>query len=225
MKKINFDNLSTAGLIGLAIVVVLLGGYFIFNAFLNNQTENEAKEVVEEFEKAVTVPTNNNKIQTSENVDVPADTSGDATLLGSNKKGSRVKMGIYDVVATIRIPKINANYPVLYPGDATSLEKGVTLLDSLNGINKPGNTTILGHNYRNNMFFSKLHTLKNGDKIYLKGLDGTEVEYTIYHGSMRTPSDGSYIRRETNGAVELSLSTCNVDSSLRYVVLAKKSGE
>ena len=98
-------------------------------------------------------------------------------------------------------------------------------LDTQNGINEPGNTTILGHNYRSNLFFSKNHTLKVGDKIYIKDNTGREVEYTIYRGFSTNPNDATYMRRDTKGETEVSLSTCSDDSQKRYVVLARKTSK
>ena len=73
------------------------------------------------------------------------------------------------------------------------------------------------------MFFSKNHTLKVGDKIYIKDNTGREVEYTIYKGFSTTPNDATYMRRDTKGETEVSLSTCSDDSQQRYVVLARKT--
>ena len=137
----------------------------------------------------------------------------------------RIKMENYDVVGTIRIPKTKVQYPILFPLSKRSLEIATAMLDTQNGINEPGNTTILGHNYRSNMFFSKNHTLKVGDKIYIKDNTGREVEYTIYKGFSTTPNDATYMRRDTKGETEVSLSTCSDDSQQRYVVLARKTSK
>ena len=131
----------------------------------------------------------------------------------------------YDVVGTVRIPKTKVSYPILFPLSKRSLEIATAMLDTQNGINEPGNTTILGHNYRSNMFFSKNHTLKVGDKIYIKDNTGREVEYTIYRGFSTNPNDATYMRRDTKGETEVSLSTCSDDSQKRYVVLARKTSK
>ena len=131
----------------------------------------------------------------------------------------------FDVVGTVEIPKIKVKYPILFPLSKRSLEIATAMLDTQNGINEPGNTTILGHNYRSNMFFSKNHTLKVGDKIYIKDNTGREVEYTIYRGFSTNPNDATYMRRDTKGETEVSLSTCSDDSQKRYVVLARKTSK
>lgn len=218
------NDVITAVLIGLIVVILIIVAVMVFRVLSDKQVEKEAQTIVEEFDKVSKVKPNDNQ---NENI---SGLTGISVPIGNDsgtqkKQGKRVKFETYDVVGTIRIPKIGIKYPILYPTDARSLEKGVTLLDTVAGVNEPGNSTILGHNYRNSMFFSKLHTLKNGDKVYVKDLDGRELEYTIYEGNMKKPNDGDYIRRDTKGKTEISLSTCNTDSSLRYVVFARKTGE
>lgn len=225
-NETKFNNITTSVLIGLVVIIILILGFLVVRAFMDNKANEESVSIAEDFDKKVADSSNNSdeeKLEASGAVAVNSVDPEDVTK--NNRKGSRIKSEGYDVVGTLRIPKINIKYPILYPSDARSLEKGLTLLESATGINKSGNTTILGHNYRNNMYFSKLHTLTNGDKIYVKDLDGVEVEYTIYFGEMKKPNDGDYIRRDTKGKTEISLSTCNTDSSLRYVVFAKKTGE
>ena len=67
--------------------------------------------------------------------------------------------------------------------------------------------------------------LKVGDKIYIKDNTGREVEYTIYRGFSTNPNDATYMRRDTKGETEVSLSTCSDDSQKRYVVLARKTSK
>ena len=48
------------------------------------------------------------------------------------------------------------------------------------GLNKIGNTVIIGHNYRNGAFFGSNKRLNEGDKVYITDNAGLRVEYTIY---------------------------------------------
>lgn len=219
------DQILTAVLIGLIVIIVLILGYIIYNSFVEREIVREAEQAVEQFEQNLTKANEPSKPEETLVGGFTPISNEDGIVSQTKTRGSRVKLGNYDVVGTLRIPKTGIKYPILSPSDATSLEKGLTLLETTRGVNMPGNTTILGHNYRNNMFFSKNHTLQNGDKIYIKGLDGVEVEYTIYEGSMKKPDDAGYMRRDVGNNTEISLSTCNTDSSLRYVILAKKTGE
>lgn len=227
----------TGILIFLLVVIVGIIIAIVVKSISNEKVNEEANNVVDEFEKVSAenhnvisnnVPEKTGEIDPSRPIITtePNGAENNKTKSKENiKGGKRVKFAGYDVVGTIRIPKTKIKYPILTPLTNNSLAKGVAMLESTSGVNEPGNTTILGHNYRNNMFFSKNDKLKIGDKIYIKDLTGREVEYEIYEGKMRQTTDGSYIRRDTNGETEISLSTCNDDSSLRYVLLARKVSE
>lgn len=90
------------------------------------------------------------------------------------------------------------------------------------GLNQPGNTTIVGHNYRNKLFFSDNKKLSKGDIIKITDQTGTMVTYEIYDMYETSPSDATYMQRDTAGAREISLSTCTDDSSARLIILAKE---
>ena len=89
------------------------------------------------------------------------------------------------------------------------------------GPNKPGNTLIIGHNYRNGQFFANNKNLSIGDKVYITDLNGQRLSYTIYDKFETTTEDTAFITRNTNGAREISLQTCTDDAKLRLIILAK----
>ena len=195
------------------LLIVVTAVFFIITKMNDDSTEKNAQDKFKEFnEKKLNLANERNGLDNK---------ASDIT----KGRSSRIKMENYDVVGTIRIPKTKVQYPILFPLSKRSLEIATAMLDTQNGINEPGNTTILGHNYRSNMFFSKNHTLKVGDKIYIKDNTGREVEYTIYKGFSTTPNDATYMRRDTKGETEVSLSTCSDDSQQRYVVLARKTSK
>lgn len=88
------------------------------------------------------------------------------------------------------------------------------------GLNEPGNTVIIGHNYRNGIFFSNNKKLSEGDKIYITDEDGERVEYKIYYMTTTTPEDASYINKDTGGKREVTLVTCTDDVKARLVIYA-----
>ena len=90
------------------------------------------------------------------------------------------------------------------------------------GVNKPGNTVIQGHNYRNGLFFSNLKKLSNGDIIYITDETGTKVTYEVYKVFETTESDASFYKRDTAGLREITLSTCTDNGKMRTIVLAKE---
>ena len=88
------------------------------------------------------------------------------------------------------------------------------------GLNKVGNTVIIGHNYRNGAFFGSNKWLDEGDKVYITDDSGNRVEYIIYKKYLTEEKDYSYATRDTNGKREITLVTCHTDNRYRLVILA-----
>ncbi len=128
------------------------------------------------------------------------------------------------VLGTIEIPKTGIKYPVLEKVTTKSMEAAVAMLFG-SGLNQPGNTVIIGHNYRNGMFFSDNKKLSNGDKIYITDNSGKKISYTIYDKFQTTPEDSSFYQRDTNGIPEVTLSTCTDDTKNRLIIEARADEE
>ena len=90
------------------------------------------------------------------------------------------------------------------------------------GLNKIGNTTIAGHNYRDGRFFSNNKKLVEGDKIHITDSEGRKITYSIYKIYTTSPEDSSYLDRDTNGKREISLTTCTDDAQSRLIIWAKE---
>ena len=155
-----------------------------------------------------------------ENTTNPFDEIKDSNT-GSSSQAKKSYKG-FEVLGTMEIPKTNFKYPVLAPNVTTKkLETSVVFLYG-NGLNQVGNSVIIGHNYRNGLFFSNNKKLSIGDKIYVTDNDGNKIEYTIYDKFETTPEDTSFYQRDTAGKPELTLSTCTDDSKARTIVLARE---
>ena len=120
----------------------------------------------------------------------------------------------------MKIPAINFSYPVLEKVTKSSIETSVAFLCGP-GLNEAGNTVIIGHNYRNGLFFSNNKKLNIGDKIYIRDITGRKLTYNIYDKFEATPEDTSFYQRDTGGVAEVTLSTCTDDSSARIIILAR----
>lgn len=147
-----------------------------------------------------------------------------ATTTTNNKK----YMEDYEILGTIEIPKVNLKCAILNEVTPRSIQIAVGQIYTANGLNKPGNTVIYGHNYRNNLFFSRNDELNNGDKIYILNQEGTKLTYEIYNIFIATSTDTSfYIKsaEDTDGKAEITLSTCTDDASTtdrRLIVQARE---
>lgn len=134
----------------------------------------------------------------------------------------------YTTIATINIPKLGITYPVL-DGETDSLEETEALLKIAPikfwgaNPNEVGNFCIIGHNYRNSKFFSKVPTLVNGDIIEITNLStGNTMSYSVYDKFEVDPKDTSCTSQHTNGQKEITLITCTNDSTRRVIVKARK---
>lgn len=127
----------------------------------------------------------------------------------------------FSQVGNIEIPAINLKCPVLENASKGAMEVAVGIYDGP-GLNKVGNTTIAGHNYRNGTFFSNNKKLVEGDKIYITDTSGEKVTYIIYKTYTTSPEDSEYLSRDTGGKREISLTTCTDDSQSRLIIWAKE---
>ena len=159
-------------------------------------------------------------------IDPGADTSNTTVPSGSSSNGSSSSSSKFtykgfSVLGTIEIPKTGIKYPVLNSYAPKALETSVCYYYGP-GLNKVGNTTIAGHNYRSGAFFGKNKKLSNGDTIYITDNSGKKVTYKIYKMYTTTPNDGNYLTRDTAGKREISLTTCTDDSKGRLIIWAKE---
>jgi len=132
----------------------------------------------------------------------------------------------YRSLATITIPKINLNYPIL-EGETMSTEETDALLKISpckfwgGNINEVGNYCIIGHNYRNQLFFSKVPTLVVGDTFTITEVNGREVTYKIYDKYTVEPQNVNCTSQLTGGKKEVTLITCTNDSQYRWIFKAR----
>lgn len=127
----------------------------------------------------------------------------------------------FETIGKIEIPKTGVDIPILNQVTVKGMENAPCLLYSTGNLNQEGNNLIVGHNYRNGTIFSDNKKLTLGDKIYVTTLGGERVEYTIYDKFITTAEEVSYIKRDTKGKPEITLSCCTDDDTLRIIVLGK----
>lgn len=203
------------------IVTVALIGYLAYDYISKYLISKEAAQIVDEFESEleniITVEISDENETTNE---VTTNTNTNTNVSSNNK--SSVKYKGYNVIGTIQIPKTKVKYPIVDSTEPNAMDVAIVMLYGP-GLNKEGNTVIVGHNYRNGGFFGSNKKLEAGDKIYITDSTGSKVEYTIYNKYITTDADFSYATRETNGKREISLSTCTNDSSKRLVIWAKEN--
>ncbi len=232
MFNSKYSNILTILLVIAIIAIIILIGYFGYDIYRKYYTNKNIGDAVDEFQGGLV-----NKIPNKDNS--TNDTNNDGNIIpiepvnptlnevGNNSTNNggtttvKQKYQGFTVAGTIEISKINLKYFVLEKHSTKALDTAVCLL--YGQLNRIGNSVVIGHNYRNGTFFSNLHKLSNGDKITITDYTGKKVTYTIYSIFEAEPEDTSFYERNTNGAREITLSTCTDDSSKRTIVLAKEN--
>ena len=222
-----FEGKYSKLLTGLLIAgILLIIGVLVFLAIrmVNDNKNNkwDPAEAVEQFQ--------GNKSSTKKNEEASTNSEAVNPLIGienlvvsdgtSSQSTKQMYKG-FPMVGTIEIPSIDLKYPVLENASKSSMVVSVGILDGP-GLNKVGNTTIAGHNYRNGTFFSNLKKVSIGDKVYITDESGTKMTYIVYNTITTSPEDSSFMERDTEGKREVSLDTCTDDSQSRFVVFARE---
>ena len=165
---------------------------------------------------------NYNEAEAEESKEISVATMNEQAEVYVSSSGYR-----YKIIAKIEIPKINVTYSILQ-GETGSVEETEELLKisplKFHGCepNEVGNFCIVGHNYRNTKFFSKVPTLVVGDTINITDLTGRTITYEIYDKHTVDPSDTSDTTQLTGGKKEITLITCTDDSKQRVIVRCRE---
>ena len=205
-----------SGFLTVVLVVILVGivgilGFIGFSYYRKVTIDKQASDAVDTFIEEVS-----DKKEETDNEETEISDVDEATIASSGTK----QLNGYNIMGTIEIPATKVKYPILEKVTKGSIESGVAILYGP-GPNQVGNTVIVGHNYRNGQFFSNNKKLTNGDKVYITDTSGNKVVYTIYNKFEATSEDTSFYTRNTNGAREITLSTCTDDSKMRIIIFAK----
>ena len=223
MLNSKYNKILTVILIIVIVIIFALLGFWGYQTYKKYFLERDIDSALEEFNQTISNTTNKkNEFTGSEPINFTAVDNGVSNNISSgNSTSDVVTYEGFTVVGRMEIPKIDLDLPVLERATKNSLEKSIGVLMGP-GLNQVGNTIIVGHNYRNNTFFSRNSELENGDKIYITDTTGTRIEYTIYNIYTTSSEDSDYITRDTAGKREISLSTCTSDSRYRLVIWASE---
>ncbi len=121
------------------------------------------------------------------------------------------------VIGKLTISKLNINSPIINETTDELLKIAPTKYAGPDP-NEVGNLCIIGHNYKNDQFFSNLSTLDIDDEIILTSNDGTEKVYKVYEKFEVVETDLSDTNQNTNGQIELTLITCTKSKQYRLIV-------
>lgn len=211
-------------------LIIALGVVYVYGAYDRNKSEAFSQEVLSgiDIEDGTMVDDDVLVAYLDENPEM--DTQHQQEQQGQQEQqsnASRTRNQVittsngtsYATVATVNIPKLNLSYPVLSETSDKLLKISPCKFWGPDP-NEVGNFCIVGHNYRNSKFFSKVPTLAMGDTVKLTDLSGRTLTYRIYDKFTVDPSDVKCTSQLTNGKKEVTLITCTNDSKQRVIVKA-----
>lgn len=228
MFNSKYSNVLTIILIIVIIAILGLIGFLGYDFYRKYYIDKDAEDFISQYEEQMKNNINKTPVTNEVNNSVstiidPVEGLDTNTSTDNNSTSTKVPTYKgYNVLGMIEIPKTGIKYPILDKVTPKSIQVAVAYYYGP-GLNKVGNTTIVGHNYRNGAFFGKNKQLAVGDIIYITDNTGKKVKYTIYKTYKTTETDSQYITRDTNGAREISLSTCTDDSKGRLIIWARES--
>lgn len=220
MTDSKYGKFLTILLVIVIIAIVALLGYLGYDYYQKYFITKDTGEFLSQFDGEVEATNQTNNIGGS--AENPLNQLNEAVTGGSSTSGKTWTYKGFNVLGKIEIPKTNLKYPILDKVTKKSIETSVAVQYTTAGLNEPGNTLIVGHNYRNGLFFSNNKKIEIGDSIFIKDNSGRTITYKVYNKYETEPSDSDYITRDTKGAREISLSTCTDNSKARLVIWAKE---
>lgn len=231
MFRSKYSAFLTVTLIIVIIAIAITATIIAINAYKSYQDEKSKNKVIADFIDNVEEEDNNiieedneigNAIIEIVGGNILNTDTNNSTTSGTSKPKTKFYKD-YPMIGYIKIKKTNIEYPILLDISPGALEVGVGVMypSSNAKLNEPGNTVIIGHNYRNGKFFSNNKNLVIGDEIQITGTNGKTLTYTIYEIFQTTETDTEYVTRDRANNTEISLSTCTDDGRGRLVILAR----
>lgn len=192
-KKITISNILLFVLIVMAIIIVVLIAIEYSKRYKN---EENIKEVMSEVYE---------NVQKENNKEIPY-----------------IEYEGYQVIGTVKIPKINIEYPILIESTKDSLKKSIARFGD-NEVNEIGNLCLAGHNYIDGSMFGKINQLEKEDQIYISDLYGNEVSYKIFNKYITNPNDDTVLESVNKEKREITLITCINGNKDRLIIKAREN--
>lgn len=215
-------------------LVCVLFSYYIYAEYDKNRNEAISKEILSNlsFEDSVvddtTIKFANNSIVVILNTEDPTEvvyTKEVEEEQEDNRRWRETENGTrYYPIAIINIPSIDCEYSII---DRTTDELLKISPCKFHGAdpNTVGNFCIVGHNYRNDKFFSHVPELTIGDDIEITDVVGSTgtVTYKVYDKYVVDPDNTDCTTQRTNGLKEITLITCTNNSKQRVIIKAREA--
>lgn len=211
------------------LLVFLLSSYYIYAEYDRNKSEEVSQLILSEVKDNTVKEASTDDPIIIVLSEEEADEEEEVQPVEENAITEEITVGdnTYTIEASLRIPSIDLDYPVLSESSDELLEISVNKFwpEDLKP-NEVGNYCIVGHNYRNGKMFGRLNELENGDIVELEDLTGRTIQYEVYDRYVVEPTDTSCTSQLANGRPltfrELTLITCTNYGSQRLVVKCRE---
>lgn len=189
----------------ISIIVCAGIGYFVIKSG-ESYDPVLYSEVYEELGEVENYITNNSQY----NNQVPKEKNTELDEIDNYRKQDRI-------IAIISIDKLGVKYPVLKDTTDENLKVAPTKYWGADP-NEVGNCCIVGHNYGNSKYFSKLNNIDIGDIVKVMDTKGNDVSYKVYAKNVINENDVSCTDQMTDGKKEVTLITCTANKTERLAV-------
>ncbi len=163
-----------------------------------------------------------NEVKNKETLEVFSQINSD-----ENTEKTKIQMDGYDVIGTVKIPKINIEYPIVSietsnPEETKKPMKFAIVRYWGGNVNDFGNLSIAGHNNYDGTMFGKTKKLEIGDAVELTDLTKQTIKYQIYQKFTTNPNDVSVLQTEDKFVREVTLITCTNGNKERLILKARQ---
>lgn len=144
-----------------------------------------------------------------------------------NTENEKIQMDGYDVIGTVKIQKINIEYPIVSIKTSNPEETKIPMKFAIvrywgGNVNDFGNLSIAGHNNYDGTMFGKTKKLEIGDEVELTDLTKQTIKYQIYQKFATNPNDVSVLQTEDKSVREVTLITCTNGNKERLILKARE---
>lgn len=208
----------------------LLFSYYIYAEYDRGKSEEVSQEILMGITKRKEEKEVDNTIKKKDNVIIVAlDDSNEVINIPevvpqeepSTEVYTTTSGEDYTIEATVRVPRLDIEYPVISETSESLLKISVNKYWGP-APNEIGNYCIVGHNYKSKKMFGRLSEVVSGDIVELEGVNGKTVKYSVYDIDVVDPDDTTCTSQLTNGRREVTLITCTNYGTQRLVVKARE---
>ena len=217
-------------------VLLIVGVIFLliepYNTWKRSQITGDAMNVIQSemsagnTEITIVVPKNGNDVP-GESMDYYGDEEAIIAMESSQDQASAGGDSEDEVtlncIGVLKIDSIGQEMPVWDVATNVSLRYGFGLYEYSVIPGQNGNSTILGHHFKNGTAFAKLNKVQLGDQVIFTATDGTVYTFVVDNSFVIPKEDLiNYIDASVSDIPQLTLVTCayeNGQSTLRQIVI------